>query len=252
MFFLSISLGIATARDNLTIRWSNEEILEIVKDFVGLKIEEARSKYDLGQDARDWKVSLAQADIQCSRAFSTYVAPVSYRPFDERWTYYTGHTRGFICMPRPEVMRNIVNKPNIALCFIRRSRNNITANFYVAQHLVDKTIISSLDNANVAPLYLYPTEQEVASGLYAADERRPNLSAAFIAAVEQRLGLTFVYDGRGDLHQTIGPEDIFHYMYAIFHSPTYRTRRSNASPTYVKPRSAPSRCSACAIPQAIE
>ncbi len=31
-------------------------------------------------------------------------------------------------------------------------------------------------------------------------------------------------DGAGDLAQTVGPEDIFHYIYAVFHSPTYRER----------------------------
>jgi hypothetical protein len=54
--------------------------------------------------------------------------------------------------------------------------------------------------------------------------RRPNLSDAFIADVEQRLSLRFVPDSRGDLQETIGPEDIFHYTYAVFHSPAYRSR----------------------------
>ena len=31
-------------------------------------------------------------------------------------------------------------------------------------------------------------------------------------------------DGKGDLQSTFGPEDIFHYIYAILHSPTYRER----------------------------
>jgi predicted helicase len=36
--------------------------------------------------------------------------------------------------------------------------------------------------------------------------------------------LAFVPDGRGDLETTFGPEDVFHYAYAIFHAPTYRQR----------------------------
>ena len=28
----------------------------------------------------------------------------------------------------------------------------------------------------------------------------------------------------GDLETTFGPEDVFHYAYAVFHSPTYRSR----------------------------
>ena len=38
------------------------------------------------------------------------------------------------------------------------------------------------------------------------------------------LNLNFIKHGKGDLIRTIGPEDVFYYMYAIFHSPTYRTR----------------------------
>ena len=55
-------------------------------------------------------------------------------------------------------------------------------------------------------------------------KRRPNLNPDFIKAISDKLGLTFVEDGKGDLKKTYGPEDIFNYAYAIFHSPTYRTR----------------------------
>jgi predicted helicase len=33
-------------------------------------------------------------------------------------------------------------------------------------------------------------------------------------------------EGRGDLETTMGPEDVFSYAYAVFHSPTYRQRYS--------------------------
>jgi predicted helicase len=36
--------------------------------------------------------------------------------------------------------------------------------------------------------------------------------------------MTFIPDGKGDLQATFGPEDVFNYMYAVFHSPTYRSR----------------------------
>jgi predicted helicase len=54
--------------------------------------------------------------------------------------------------------------------------------------------------------------------------RRPNLNPEFIKAVSEKVGLKLIEDGKGDLEQTFGPEDIFNYAYAIFHSPTYRTR----------------------------
>jgi predicted helicase len=36
--------------------------------------------------------------------------------------------------------------------------------------------------------------------------------------------LSVILAGVGDLRKTFGPEDVLHYMYAVFHSPTYRTR----------------------------
>jgi predicted helicase len=38
------------------------------------------------------------------------------------------------------------------------------------------------------------------------------------------LGLSFKERGSGDLKKTVGAEDIFHYVYALLHSPGYRTR----------------------------
>jgi hypothetical protein len=52
----------------------------------------------------------------------------------------------------------------------------------------------------------------------------PNLSDEFIADFSKRIKLKFIINGRGDLKKTYGPEDVFHYMYAVFHSPEYRRR----------------------------
>jgi predicted helicase len=54
--------------------------------------------------------------------------------------------------------------------------------------------------------------------------RRPNLNPDFVDAISKKLALKFIEDGRGDLKETFGPEDIFNYAYAVFHSPTYRRR----------------------------
>ena len=54
------SAGIVTSRDKLTIHWTAEEVRETVTDFVLHTVDEARQKYNLGKDSRDWKVSFAQ------------------------------------------------------------------------------------------------------------------------------------------------------------------------------------------------
>ena len=74
------------------------------------------------------------------------------------------------------------------------------------------------------PLYLHPNGDLPKSLFDHENGRRPNLSAAFVEELSDRLHLAFVPDGRGDRRKTVGPEDIFHYAYAVLHSPTYRTR----------------------------
>jgi predicted helicase len=90
------------------------------------------------------------------------------------------------------------------------------------------------NNGFVFPLYLYPATKPVREQQlnWAESEgwraglggRVPNLSHRFVEDSAARLGLVFTSDGPGDLKKTFGPDDVFHYAYAIFHSPTYRKR----------------------------
>jgi predicted helicase len=83
------------------------------------------------------------------------------------------------------------------------------------------------------PIYLYPESANkesrqrrlpTTSWQPGPKGRTPNLNPDFVSAFASRLGLAFVSDGHGDLAATFGPEDIFDYIYAVFHSPTYRQR----------------------------
>jgi predicted helicase len=217
------SIGIVTARDGLTIRWSGKEAEYTIKDFVSLSSEEARDKYDLGDDARDWKVSLAQEDLKDSGLLPEKVVPILYRPFDTRYTYYTGRSRGFHCMPRGEVMRHMLAGRNLGLVARRQMIGELMSYFYVSKFIISDGVIRS-DNKggeSLFPLYLYPTKGEMQ---FEGGKRRPNLNPEFIKAVSEKLGLKFIEDGKGDLKETFGPEDILNYAYAVFHSPTYRIR----------------------------
>lgn len=213
------SVGIVTARDNLTIKWTKEEIIKTVDDFVSLAPEQARQQYDLGNDTRDWKVELAQKDLKDSSLIHDRIAPISYRPFDARYTYYTGRSRGFHCMPRGEVMHHMLTGQNLGLLMTRQTRdqwNALATNF-----IVGHKSLTAYDITSLFPLYLYPAEGEMQ---FDDGKRRPNLNPEFITDFSQKLGLSFVEDDKGDFETTFGPEDIFNYVYAVFHSPTYRTR----------------------------
>ena len=187
------SVGMVTGRDKEAIRWSVDEMI---------------------QGARSLVSSDEEVDEQL-------VVPILYRPFDTRHTYYSN---GVITRPRQKVMRHMLAGTNLGLVFMRQvALHDAYSHFAVSRAMVDnRAFYSSRGIMSFAPLYTYPSEQEITQGLYKPGERQPNLSSQFIKAVEQAIRLTYVRDGRGDLQTTFGPEDAFHYIYAVFHSPTYR------------------------------
>jgi len=206
------SVGIVTARDKLTIQDSPEEVWNTVTDFVNLGIEEAREKYSLGEDTRDWKVNLAQEDIRNSNLDKDNISPILYRPFDQKFTYYTGKSRGFICMPRPEVMSHLIKSIN--LCLVVSRQQSQQGNWQLVGVTNVLTESCSISNKTkeigyVCPLYLYPDKNNPKE---LQQEKRANFSEDFLKKIEINLGYLPT------------PETIFYYIYAIFHSPTYRTR----------------------------
>jgi predicted helicase len=222
------SVGIITARDKLTIAENEKILYERLKKFVALPSEDARRQYDLGEDTRDWKVALAQADVKKSKTNKANILPILYRPFDIRYTYYTGHSRGFICMPRPEVMQHMVNKENLFLLTSRQQALKGFQHIFCAQTIVEGCVVSlkTREITYAFPLYLYNISEDVKKTLFAQvkNGHTPNLSAEFITQFSQKLNLKFITEGVGDLQTTFGPEAIFYYAYAVFHSPTYRGR----------------------------
>jgi len=205
------SVGIVTARDNLTIKWSSQEVEATVKDFVSLPIEEARQKYELGEDARDWKVSLAQEDLRKNGFQDSNIVPILYRPFDKRYTYYTGSTRGFICMPRSEVMRHMLNRDNLGFYTCRQTISEDWQHILITNSITDDCYVSnkSRERGYLFALYLYPDTDKPKE---LQQPKRPNFPVNFLKIIEDKL----------DYIPT--PEAIFYYIYAIFHSPTYRQR----------------------------
>ncbi len=112
---------------------------------------------------------------------------------------------------------------DLGLIFMRQvALDDDYSHFLVASTIVDnRAFYSNKGIMYLAPLYIYPTNDNL---LDMGEKRRPNISPEFVRELSERLGLEFVPDGKGDLIETFGPEDVFHYAYAVFHSPTYRER----------------------------
>ena len=214
------SVGIVTARDKLAIQWTRDDMREVAERFAGLGVEAARRRYRLGKDSSDWRVADAQQDIRDHGGGPARVAPILYRPFDVRTTYYTGRSGGVICRPRPRVMRHMLAGRNLGLIATRQTRDPWAA--LATRSVIGHKALAAYDIGSLFPLWLYPTEADAME--LGVAERTANLAPPFTGALADATGLRFAPDGPGDLEETFGPEDVFHYIYAVLHSPEYRRR----------------------------
>ena len=155
-----------------------------------------------------------------SDSWEQYSCVVDYRPFDRRYGYLSTEVTD---RPRLSVTRHLL-ADNLGLNLVRQTKLPYWSHAMVSRNPAPAVFVEIKDGSSIFPLYTYPSEQSIAQGLYRRGERQPNLDPRFTAEMERRLSLRFVSDGRGDLRETLGPEDVFHYIYTMFHSPTYRER----------------------------
>jgi len=202
------SVGIVTARDALTIDSDKNRLWQRVQDFAQLPSEEARLKYKLGKDVRDWQVAWAQDDVRDNLDISK-VVPIAYRPFDTRWTLYTGNSRGFLCYPRNDVMRHMLHD-NLAFVIGRQGQvvGNMEWNVCFAVKAANDFNLFYRGGGLVFPVYL----QADLEGL--DQERQVNF--------EPKLHRKLLQLAK---HPEFGQPDelaIFDYIYAVLHCPAYR------------------------------
>ena len=192
--------GFQTKRDSLTIHFNEKDICTVLSDMDTMDVDTIRKKYKL-KDGRDWTVAAAKKDV-CEKKGK--VQKVLYRLFDERYTYYSGKTKGFIAYPRYDVFKHF-QKENISLCLVRINRD-YASTFFVANQPVDQTLLSPKDNDYVFPLYLYQWEDE----LSLEENRKPNLDGSIWKKINASIG------------DKSTPEQIFNYIYGVLYTPSYR------------------------------
>jgi len=219
--FLVHGNGIKTDRDSLCFDFEKKSLDERVRRFFRDDYDEAfRERYRLYPSS--------SYDVEARRDACTFsednVQQSLYRPFDQRWLYYQV---GFTSRSAGKVMRHM-QQQNMALLACRQQASIGFKHVFCSNGLTECCAVSlkTREITSVFPLYLYTIPAATEGTLLATEEvrREPNLSPKFITSVKQKLSLNFVPDGKGDLKKTFGPEDILHYAYAVFHSPTYRER----------------------------
>lgn len=200
--FPLMSVGIVTARDKMSIQDTQEGIEGVINDFMHETPQTLRLKYNLGKDVRDWKVLLAKEDV-IKNYDPKRILSINYKPFDKKWTFYTGNSKGFHCMPRGNVMNNLIQE-GISLVLPRQVKTGDTyQHAFVAEGLVESTYVSNKTGeiGYVIPLYIINKN----------NQRVANMDERFKKQIEDIVGTTT-------------PENILDYIYAVLYSNKYKNR----------------------------
>ncbi len=238
--FLLKGPGCKTERDGLNIKFDFIDLKNILLDFINLDENSLRIKYNLNKDSRDWKVNWAKKDVT-DNFNDTLIKEYLYRPFDKRYIYYSGISKGFVGTPGYKRFANMF-KENIGLIYPRmcKGRGGFQHGF-ISKNIIDVASGDAFSGAGTffAPLYLYPLTS-IQQNVLETAERTPNLKPEIVKEIGEKLGLTFVHEKTsptppkeglekqpsGSLKQgeTFAPIDILDYIYAVLHSPAYREK----------------------------
>ncbi|MBU1692716.1 MAG: N-6 DNA methylase [Verrucomicrobia bacterium] len=205
--------GVVTARDAFALDFDKEALRVRIQAFRNQETDDAtiKQQYQLSENYA-WRVAQARKELMAVKDWESHFTQLLYRPFNSRYIYFH---QSVVWRPRFDVMRQIL-RGNLALITTRQTRDSFGA--LVANMVVGHKSVAAYDINSVFPLYLYPSAGE----LDASAGRRPNISPAFLNALAAKLKAPQA--GPHGLPKGVTPEDIFHYAYAVFHSPTYRTR----------------------------
>ena len=219
--FNNLVSGFQTKRDKITIKMTKNELKNIKQTFSDFEIDEIRQKLKLPEDGRDWTIEWAKKDLANN---NPQTIKVLYRPFDDRFTFYTGKSKGFVAYPRAEIFSHLNKTENVSLITCRQLSTFDFQHLFASRFVSDMCNISSQtkETGYIFPLYLYP-ETSGQQTIGQSSERQPNLKIEIVKQIAVKLGLTFTNE-KETTKDTFSPIDILDYIYAVLHSPTYREK----------------------------
>ena len=154
-------------------------------------------------------------------ADKSFVERYNYRPFDNRYIYYDVQK---IERPRETTMWHM-KKPNIAILTCRQLAGNEWLHVSIADGIVDDCRVSSKtkERGYVFPLYIYKENM-------GKEECIVNFNKELYDNIAKGLNYLPCYDDNvrvdpiSDYNGVLYPQDLFDYIYAVLHSPSYRER----------------------------
>ena len=210
--------GLQTKNDIFTIQHNINDIKEIISDLKNISESSLKEKYSLPPDRPSWNISSAKEDVMTNFG---QVFKIHFKPFDIRYSYYTGKSSGFLGRPRKELTDNLLQPDNIALATLRQiaGTKQTCVVMLTKTVMTDRAMYSTNGTPYLFPLYLY--NDNIQSDLEEQPIRSPNLNREIVDKIAKTISLTFT-DEKENINGTFAPIDILDYIYAVLHSPNYR------------------------------
>ncbi len=218
--FSEYSVGIMTGMDEITIKNTKKEIEDVVYDLAILTEQEFKRKYAINKERRQWTYKKAKTDVLDTIPLASEneeyvrveirkkIIKLLYRPFDVRYTFYTGNSTGFHERPR-NISKNMIYGTNIGLIISRNSKPDPWRDIQVTDNAIELGVMATKpgNNAPLFPLYLCTEKNgEVI--------KTSNINKDFLQEIR-----SFYHEFDGNIS-----ENIFYYIVALLYSKIYRER----------------------------
>lgn len=202
--------GIVTTHDEFAISWTANEAKAKVEALLATRDEAAARELFQLCTTNQWSYEEAKAGL-ADGAWKKKIVPVLYRPFDIRVTVYDSHVA---VHRRERVTAHFLGGSNLGISCTRATeiQGQFQHVFCTSQMTQHHTV--SLKEVN----YLFPL------WLYDRDVRKANFASSFLATLKSALHVTTADYRPDDPAAPLHAEKIFHYIYAVLHSPAYRQR----------------------------
>ncbi len=211
--------GIITARDHFIIDFHDGPLRQRLEQFRDLHYTDEWIRKNLEiEDNSMWSMAEARREFKNKSIVPSLFLNILYRPFDRRRIYFETNV---VFNMRIQIMRHMIEGKNLGLC-TNRQVNGEFHHVGVTRNIISDCTLSlaTRERTNLFPVWIFP-DKHSADLLHEAVPR-PNLSLDFLKILSHKLQLRQV--GNYALPQSLEPEDIFHYTYAVLHSPFYRRR----------------------------
>ena len=206
--FCKYNSGVESGNDDAAIFYSKEELSNRKDDYMTLKEEQIREKYQI-EDKENWLLNNAIKDLKT--AYNP--CRMEFRPLDMRWTSLSKKSKSFMGRPRYDISQYFDNKSNSGLIFKKQLNRGIFNTIFITDTISDRALLeTSHGGSYVAPLYIYNGGNGYAEIDFDGHKRYANFTQNFIKNYLKKIEFQ------------VTPEEIMAYIYAVLHSPVYRSK----------------------------